>query len=70
MQLTTEHTEKHVDSKKETIRFCAFLCALFHVRLNLSISKKITREHGELFEIKSLFKVHNASVNSVVKPLF
>ncbi len=32
-QLTTEHTEKHID-RKETISFYDFLCALFHVRLN------------------------------------
>jgi len=73
IQLTTEHTEKHIDSKRETISFYdfprleapTFGCALFHVRLNLIISKKI-REHRELLEIKSLFKISNTSVNSVV----
>jgi len=64
MQLTTELTEKHNDGKRETISFYNFLCAL--VRLNLIIHKKITREHRELLEIKSLFTVKNSSVNSVV----
>ena len=66
MQLTTEHTEKHTDSKREAISFYDFLCALFYVKLNLIISKKIKREHRELLEIKSLFKINNTSVNSVV----
>jgi hypothetical protein len=56
MQLTTEHAEKHIDSKRKTIIFYDFLCALFYMRFNLIISKKITREQGELLEIKSLFK--------------
>jgi len=70
MQLTTEHTEQHIDSKRETISFYDFLCALFYVRLNLIISKNITREHRALLEIKILCNVENASVNSVVKLLF
>ncbi len=65
MQLTTEHTEKHIDSKRETISFYNFLCELFYVRLNLIISKKITREHREVFEIKNLLKL-KIPVNSVV----
>jgi len=32
----------------------------------LIIFKNMTREHRGLFEIKSLFRVKNASVNSVV----
>ena len=56
----------HREYKRETISFYDFLCALFYVRLNLIIFKKITREHRELLEIKSLFKVKNTSVNSVV----
>jgi membrane-anchored glycerophosphoryl diester phosphodiesterase (GDPDase) len=66
MQLTTEHAEKHIDSKRKTIIFYDFLCALFYMRFNLIISKKITREQGELLEIKSLFKAQNTSMNSVV----
>jgi len=56
MQLTTEHSEKNIDSKRETISFYYFLRELFYVRLNLIVFKKITREHGGLLEIKSLFK--------------
>ena len=66
MQLTTEHTEEHIDSKRETISFYGFRWALFYVRLNLIIFKKITRGHRELLESKSLFKVKNTSVSSVV----
>ena len=40
---------------------CTLLC-----KIELNIPKKITREHIELPDIKSLFKVNNTSVNSVV----
>jgi hypothetical protein len=70
MQFTTEHTEKHIDSKREAISFYDFLCRLFDVRLDLIISKNIPREHRDILVIKSLFKVANTSVNSVVKPPF
>ena len=67
MQLTTEHTEKHVDSKREAISFYDFLCVLFYVRLTIINFKNITRGDTEnYFKFKVFFKVKNSSVNSVV----
>jgi len=67
MQLTTKHTEEHNDSKRETISFYGFPLSTLLCKVELKLfSKKITRGHRELLEIKSLFKVKNTSVNSVV----
>ena len=66
MQLTTENTEKYIDNKRETISFYDFLCALFYARLNVIVFLNVTREHRELLEIKSLFKIKDTSVLSVV----
>ena len=47
MQLTTEHTEKHIDSKRETSSFCDFpLCV--QIELNYLTYKKhlTTDKHG------------------------
>jgi len=54
MQLTTENTEnteKHIDSKRETLSFYDFLCAFFYARLNVIAFKNIARGHRELLEI-------------------
>jgi len=64
MQLATENTEKHIDSKTGTISFYDF-CALFY-KIELNYFNKIIREHRGLLEIRSLLKVKNTSVNSVV----
>ena len=41
-----------------------WLCALLF-KIEFNYFQKITREHRELFEIKSLFKVKNTSMNSL-----